>query len=188
VIASGVIAPARSAAVTALTVVAVVLAAAILVPAAAGLHRYVITSGSMTGTYDRGSVVYARDVPVAKLRVGDPITYAPPGRGQGPGHLVTHRIVAITVRPDGTRLFQTQGDANPVPDPWRFVLPGQTQPRVVFHVPYLGYAIAALSDRHVRMAVIGLPALLVGLAVLAGMWRDAGTEAARRRAREVAEP
>ncbi len=32
----------------------------------------------MTGTYDRGSIVYDRPVPVSSLKVGDPITYDPP--------------------------------------------------------------------------------------------------------------
>ena len=174
-------AAARSAAATVLTVAAVVLAAAVLVPAVAGLQRYVITSGSMTGTYDRGSVVYGRAVPVASLRVGDVITYAPPA-GEGPGGLVTHRIVRIHERRDGTRVFRTRGDANSADDPWRFELHQPTQARVVASVPYVGFAIAALADRHVRMAVIGLPALLIALLVAASTWREAGVEARRRAA------
>jgi hypothetical protein len=48
-----------------------------LVPAALGFHRYIILTGSMTGTYDRGSIVYDLPVPVSQLKVGDPITYDP---------------------------------------------------------------------------------------------------------------
>jgi hypothetical protein len=44
-------------------------------------------------------------------------------------------------------------------------------------VPYVGYGIAALSARRVRMVVIGLPALLIAIGVLAGLWRDSGAEA-----------
>jgi signal peptidase len=146
------------------------LAALMLLPAVAGLQRYVITSGSMTGTYDVGSIVYARAVPVEHLRVGDVITYGPPP-GASPTPLVTHRIVSIT-RSRGTRVFTTKGDANPSRDPWRFSLSAPRQARVSFGVPYAGYAFAALSDRRARMLLIGLPALLIALGSLAGVWRD----------------
>ena len=52
--------------------------ALLILPAALGWQRYVIVSGSMTGTYDRGSLVLDEVVPVAVLRVGDVITYRPP--------------------------------------------------------------------------------------------------------------
>jgi signal peptidase len=60
------------------TVLCLLLAATLLIPATLGFQRYVIVSGSMTGTYDRGSIVYDKEVPVSDLKVGDPITYAPP--------------------------------------------------------------------------------------------------------------
>jgi signal peptidase len=154
---------------------AIVLAAIVLVPALLGLQRYVITSGSMTGTFDRGSLVYDEVVPTATLKVGDVITYDPP---QGAPGLVTHRIAAIDVRRDGTRVFRTKGDANPTADPWTFTLAAPTQARAAFHLPYVGFALAALSDRRLRMVVIGIPALLVALSVLAGLWREAGEVAA----------
>jgi signal peptidase len=47
------------------------LALAVLVPALLGYQRYVITSGSMTGTYDRGSLVFDRVVPTTSLRAGE---------------------------------------------------------------------------------------------------------------------
>ncbi|MFB9767357.1 hypothetical protein ACFFOS_23465, partial [Nocardioides kongjuensis] len=44
--------------------VAVSLAAvAFVLPAGLGFQRYVITGGSMSGTYDKGSVVFERTVP-----------------------------------------------------------------------------------------------------------------------------
>jgi signal peptidase len=154
------------------------LAALMLIPALLGLQRYVITGDSMTGSYDRGSIVFEREVPSSDLTVGDVITYRPP-RGEGPDGLVTHRIVAIR---DGGRVFRTEGDANPRPDPWRFELHAPTQARVAFSVPYAGFALAALGIRDVRMLVIGLPALLVALAAITRLWREAGEEARRRAA------
>jgi signal peptidase len=163
-----------------LTAVAIALAAAVLVPALLGYQRYVITSGSMTGTYDRGSLVYDRVVPTASLRVGDVITYDPP-TGAGPAGLVTHRIVSIAPGPGAARVFRTKGDFNPSVDPWTFSLTNRTQARVAFHLPYVGFALAALADRSLRMLIIGVPALLVALTVLAGLWREAGETVAEGR-------
>lgn len=132
-------------------------ALAFIVPSLLGLQRYVIMGGSMEGTYDLGSVVFEEVVPVEELQVGDVITYVPPAES-GIDTLVTHRIVDI----DGIE-FRTQGDANPAVDPWTFQLTAATQPRVVAHVPYVGFAFMALNDRGTRMALIGLPAALIAL-------------------------
>ena len=166
----------RTAVVATGSVAVAILAATTLLPAIAGYDRYVITSGSMTGTYDTGSIVYAKAVPTADLRVGDVITYAPPP-GASPTRLVTHRIASIRRGPEGERVFRTKGDANQSADPWKFVLPGATQARVRGGVPYVGYAFLALGTRSLRMLVIGLPALLVALAVLLGIFREARSEA-----------
>lgn len=149
------------------------LAAIMLVPAVLGFHRYVIQTGSMTGTYDPGSIVYDRPVPTSSLRVGDPITYAPPP-GASLHKLVTHRIYRVTSAPDGRRVFQTKGDFNKLPDNWRFVLPRPTQDKVVFHVPYVGYAFELLSVPQYRKIAIGIPAVLVAMWVIAGLWKEGG--------------
>jgi signal peptidase I len=163
------------------------LAAAVLLPAALGYQRYVITSGSMSGTYDRGSLVYAREVPTATLRVGDVITYAPPPTA-GPKGLVTHRIVWMGRDRTGAPTFRTKGDANAVRDPWRFTLQRPQQVRAAFHVPYVGFALAALGIREVRMLLIGLPALLIAVGTLARLWHRAGVELRRREAAELRGP
>jgi signal peptidase I len=151
---------------------ALILALAVLVPALLGYQRYVITSGSMTGTYDRGSLVFDRVVPTASLRAGDVITFRPPGHAG----LVTHRIASVRTA-GGQRVFTTKGDANRTTDAWGAIaLHDARQARVAFHLPYLGYGLATLSERRVRMVVIGVPALLIALAALAGLWRDTAPE------------
>jgi signal peptidase I len=163
---------------TAIAVVAVVcfaLAAVTAVPAALGLEHYVIVGGSMDGTIDRGSVVFEEAVPTGALRVGDVITYSPPS-GADSTPLVTHRIVSIHTVPGGKRLFRTKGDANAAADPWHFSLDQPTQAKVVGHVPFVGYALAALEIRRVRMLAIGIPALLIAISALAGLVRDAREE------------
>jgi signal peptidase len=161
---------------TLLLALGVLLGLGLVVPAVLGYQRYVIVSGSMTGTYDRGSLVFDEVVPVAELRTGDVITYRPPA-GSGPAGLVTHRIAEIRRDASGP-VFRTRGDANPVADPWTFRLSAPRQARVVAGVPYVGYALAALSDRRVRMLVVGVPAMLIALSALAGLWREAGAETA----------
>jgi signal peptidase I len=163
------------------TVLYLALAAILLIPAALGYQRYVIVSGSMTGTYDRGSIVFDEEVPVADLRAGDVITYEPPPNTFSQ-ELVTHRIAWIGADKEGERTFRTKGDANPSADPWTFNLEKGDQAKVAFSVPYVGYLLAALSIPAVRMLAIGVPAVLVALLILAGIWRDAGKEARRREA------
>ena len=155
---------------------ALILALAVLAPALLGYQRYVITSGSMTGTYDRGSLVLDEVVPVTSLKVGDVITYRPPA-GAGPAGLVTHRIASMTPGEAGGMVFRTKGDANHSADPWTFQLPKGEQARVRAGIPYAGFALAALSRRDLRMLVVGLPALLIAILSVAGLWREAGRRA-----------
>ena len=156
---------------TALCAACLGLAGLMLLPGLLGYQRYVITSGSMTGTYDRGSIVFDDVVSVSDLRVGDAITYTPPP-GSGPSGRITHRIVWIGSDQFGRSALRTQGDANESADPWTFTLDGQTQARVAFHVPYVGYVLSALAIRQARMLLIGLPALLIAVAIVLGFRRD----------------
>ena len=162
------------------------LAATMLLPAAFGYDRYVITSGSMTGTYDRGSIVFDKAVPVSDLEVGDAITYTPPA-SSGVDGLITHRIVSINNHGKDGFSYRTKGDANPQADPWRFQLSQPTQAKVAFSIPYLGYGIAGLSMLPIRMLIIGLPALLIAFALIARLWREAGEQAHARNLAIIAE-
>lgn len=168
-------------AVTTVVVVVVILGCAVwLLPTAFGYERYVITGGSMSGTFEKGSIAFEEKVPVEQLQVGDVITYQPPA-DSGTSSLVTHRIASIRPGEDGRALLRTKGDANDSIDPWRFSLAGSSQPVVRHTVPYVGYAFIALADRELRMLVIGVPAGLIGLLAL----RD--LVVALRRPRKVAE-
>jgi signal peptidase len=160
------------------TVMVVFIALVMFLPGLLGYERYVITGGSMEGTFERGSVIFAEPVPVEELEIGDVITYDPPPEAHTDG-LVTHRIYRIDADAKGERVFQTKGDANLTPDPWRFTLDKGTQARVQYlHLPLVGYLPAALGKRDLRILFIGLPALLLAVGVVARMWREAGAEAA----------
>ena len=148
----------------------------IVVPALLGMQRYVITGGSMTGTIAKGSVIYCKLTPTERLTVGDIITFRPPGYSA----TLTHRIIAISPGQDGRRVFRTKGDFNDAADPWRANLVEPQQARYVFHIPYVGYALAALAIREVRIVLIGLPALVIAISMLWSLWSQAGDELARR--------
>jgi signal peptidase len=157
----------------AITLIAVV--GFVLVPGLLGLQRFVITGGSMTGTIPKGAIIYSRVVPATELKVGDIITFTPPGYGEA----VTHRIIATEPGPNGKTAFRTKGDFNQYPDPWNPVtLNEPQQARYVFQVPLLGYVLAALTLRPVRIAVVGIPAVLIALSILWSLWREAGEEVA----------
>lgn len=149
-------------------------------PALFGFQRYVILTGSMTGTYDRGSIVFDRPIPTANLKVGDPITYSPP-----PGFTsetrVTHRIWWIGRGPNGERVYRTKGDANKHPDAWKFTLNQRMQDVVAFHVPDVGYVFMLLSLRAFRIVLVGLPAIVIGLMMLRALWIEGGREARRQK-------
>lgn len=150
-----------SALTTTVTIVATLIGLVLLVPGLLGFDRYIVTGASMSGTIERGSIVFTREVPVSALTVGDVITYLPPA-DSGVGHLVTHRITSID-RTDTALAFRTQGDANSSVDPWAFSLDAPGQARVEFAVPALGFVFMALADPATRVLVLGIPAGLVAL-------------------------
>ncbi|GAA3812026.1 signal peptidase I [Nocardioides panacisoli] len=171
-------------AVSTATLLVILFCLAWIAPSLFGFSRYVITGPSMTGTYDRGSVVFEKPVDVADLEVGDVITYTPPA-DTGVTWLVTHRIVDIEPAEGGGLLFTTKGDHNPDPDPWHFQLVDQDQPVVQAGVPYVGWLFIALADKQTRMLAIGVPALLIALGALRQLV-SATRETVRERRRPAA--
>jgi signal peptidase I len=166
---------------------AIVLCAAALIPWALGLNRYVINGHSMEPTIPYGSVAFDESVPIADLAVGDVITFKPPPE-YAVNQLVTHRIHAIGKTDTGERTFTTKGDNNSAPDPWTMTFDQDTQARVKFHVPYVGYLYIALNVWWVRMLVIVLPALAAAIWIGVILWRDAGREVEREKKRISAQP
>lgn len=169
-----------------IAMVALLLAAvAYVIPSFLGYQRYIITSGSMTGTYDQGSIVFDKVEPVADLRVGDVITYLPPP-DSGVSNLVTHRIHRITHDEQGREVFKTKGDFNPAPDPWTFTLDKTTQPVVGFHVAHAGWVFLWLANPQHRMLLIGLPAGLVALMSLGEAFVNARAAGRKKRVEALA--
>jgi signal peptidase len=143
---------------------------ATLVPGLLGFERYVVVGGSMEPTIHRGSLVFDEVVPVAELKVGDVITYVPPGYAEP----VTHRIISRGRDDAGRAFFRTKGDANADADLRPFTLDHPTQPRVALDVPYAGFVFLLLATREARMLLLVLPAFALALLMFARLWRDAG--------------
>ncbi|GAA4375515.1 hypothetical protein [Nocardioides caricicola] len=115
----------------------------VLLPIGLGLERYVMSGDSMDAGDEgiaQGTVLFERSVPVGELRVGDVITYRPP-EGAGEDGMVTHRVVAV--RPAGV---VTQGDAEPRRDPWLLPHDAPDVSKVVFTLPWVGYAYLVIAD------------------------------------------
>ena len=157
-----------------------VLVALVALPAALGMRRYVIVSGSMTGTYDRGSLVFDEVVPTAGLRAGDVITYKPPPNAgsttsspTGSPRSGPSRACACSAPRATPMRRRTRGPSSST---------GARQARVRWSLPYAGFAFAALGDPKLRIWLLGVPAVLIALGSLAALWRRLGDEAAARAA------
>lgn len=140
----------------------------VLLPTVLGLDRYVVTDRSMDGSLGRGSVVLAREVPPSDLRVGDVVTFRPPGGGTDAR--VTRRILVLE---DG--VARTRADATGRTDPWRLPLDGPSYARVWLGIPWIGYPFV-VDGGWVLLALVAVAAFVLALA------------AGRRQARSVVGP
>jgi len=129
----------------------------VVLPAVLGLDRFVVTDDGMEGSLGRGSVVLARQTPSTDLRVGQVVTFRPPG---GSEERVTRRILAID---DGVII--TRSDATGTTDPWELPLSSSTYDQVLVGVPWIGYPFVA--DGGWVLLVMAAAAALA-LAVTAG--------------------
>lgn len=150
--------------------VVVVLAAAVLVPRIAGATPYTVLTGSMTPTYPPGTLVVVKPVEFDEISIGDVITYQ---LESGKATVVTHRVVGVANRFDGTTELITRGDANEDPDPLP-VQPVQVKGELWYSVPYLGHLNSALTGNQRQWAVVGVSGVLVGYAafMFVGAIRD----------------
>lgn len=148
-----------------------VLLVSVVIPKLAGATPYTVLTGSMHPTMPPGTLVVDRPAQPGSIHVGDVVTYEP--KPNDPTDVITHRVVAQGFDATGQPVFQTKGDANPVPDP-AMVHGYQIVGKRWYYVPYVGYVTRLLTGEErtvgVRIVVGGL--LLYMLAMFAGEWRD----------------
>ncbi len=124
----------------------------------------VVASGSMEPTIAKGSIVVLRPITADKVKVGDIITFYPPDHHD----LVTHRVVDIKDGADGP-VFVTQGDANPLPDPWQLPVTGSGW-HLVAHYPYIGYLMSVGGISFGPLSLVDVPILALALSLLIPLW------------------
>lgn len=149
------------------SLVALALVAVTLGPRVLPYQALVVRSGSMSPTIPTGSIAFYHREPAAKVRVGDIIVFQKPGEAT---EKVTHRVYKIGSGPTGP-YFVTKGDANGAVDDWRIPAVGSGWVES-FHVPAIGYTLAALESTLGRILLLVIPAAALGLITLYEIWRD----------------
>jgi signal peptidase len=96
-----------------------------------GFYPTIIASGSMRPILDVGDVAIVIPVDPSKIQVGDIIQY------WKEGEMTLHRVADIT-QAEGSRLFITKGDDNPIPDSDP-VFPAQIKGKLILTIPKLGW-------------------------------------------------
>jgi signal peptidase I len=139
-----------------LTVIAVVALFLILsvIPVKGGYKTMIVLSGSMEPKIHTGSIVAIK--PEKEYRVGDVITFGENTKTKTP---TTHRIFEIKDE-NGIKTYITKGDANNAPDQ-KPVTEKEILGKVLFSVPYAGYAVAAAQKPVGFMLIIVVPAVII---------------------------
>jgi signal peptidase len=162
-----------------LSVAVALLVITVIVPLATGSKAYTVLTSSMEPALPPGSLLMVRPVKASDIGVGSVITYQVESKQP---EVVTHRVVTMGVREDGSPVFRTQGDANSDPDP-RWVRPVQVRGAVWYAVPYVGRLNSLMTpqtrDLLVRALALGL--LLYGVVELVLAARERITGRSRRR-------
>lgn len=129
----------------------------------------VVQSGSMEPTIKIGSVVLVK--PASAYQIGDIITFKGGFRNaRGENLPVTHRIVEMRVD-SGVPLYTMKGDANDSVDT-REIGKGQIIGKVLFDIPYVGYAVEAARTPYGFLSLIIIPAALIGYDQVARIWKE----------------
>ena len=123
---------------------------------------FTVLSGSMSPTFEAGSVIITQKTDADKLQTGDIVTYAP----LNDNTLVTHRIVEV-IHDDSGYSYITRGDANNVDD----LLPVSYESvvgRVIFWINGLGTVLLYIRTPRGIIFVAIVALLLMILSFLFG--------------------
>jgi len=123
-------------------------------PVKGNFKSLVVLSSSMEPKVKMGSVVAVRLA--AEYRVGDIITFGEMSRTKSP---TTHRIYEIKSE-NGQKIFVTKGDANNAPDQ-KTVRESEILGKVLFSVPYVGYAVAKAKTPVGFLLIVIVPSVVI---------------------------
>lgn len=125
-----------------------------VIPVKGGYKTLVVLSGSMEPKIHTGSVVVIK--PEKEYKVGDVITFGENTKTKVP---TTHRIFEIKDE-NGTKTFTTKGDANNAPDQ-KTITQSEIIGKVLFSVPYVGYAVEAAKKPVGFVLIVVIPAVII---------------------------
>ncbi len=114
----------------------------------------IVQSGSMAPAIKMGSIVVVK--PAEDYKIGDVITFGPCTKTKAP---TTHRIYDIKVV-EGKPYYITKGDANNAPDQ-REISKREVIGKVLFSVPYLGFAVDFAKKPLGFALIIIIPATII---------------------------
>lgn len=140
---------------------AILVAASLLVPPIAGITTAIVDDETMETNLDLGSVTYARPTPVTELAIGDEILE----RGNKSIH-----IYRLDSAGETTGSYMVT-DVNEAGGEQKQVELSENANKVLFTVPYIGYAALALQTTE-GLIIIGLGIVfIIILFVLAEVWK-----------------
>ncbi len=136
-----------------IVVIALLLIVSIF-PITGNYKLLIVQSGSMAPAIKMGSVVVVK--PADNYKIGEVITFGPYSRTKAP---TTHRIYDVKVT-DGRMSYITKGDANNAPDT-REISKRDILGKVLFSVPYVGFAVDFAKKPMGFMLIIVIPATII---------------------------
>lgn len=137
----------------AIALIAVLLIVSVL-PITGNYKILTVLSGSMEPGIKTGSVVVVK--PSKDYKIGDVITFGEMSKTKTP---TTHRIYEMKVE-GGQPIYITKGDANNAPDQ-KEITAREIIGKVLFDVPYAGYAVDTAKKPFGFMLIIIIPAALI---------------------------
>ena len=125
-----------------------------VIPITGNFKTMVVLSGSMEPTIKTGSIVIVK--PSKDYKIGEIITFGLMSKTKTP---TTHRIFDIKINA-GVPVYITKGDANNNPD-IKEVLQKDVIGKVLFSIPYLGYAVETARKPIGFALIILIPAAII---------------------------
>jgi len=142
-----------------------------------GLTPLVFRSGSMSPTIETGALAVAKEVPASEIGVGDIVSVT-----NRAGVRVTHRVESL--QPFGSQVELTlKGDANGVTDAETY--PVSSADRVLFSIPYAGYAVGWATGP-IGIFVGGVLVACIGFVVVSSRKRGGSRGGGVRKATALA--
>lgn len=148
----------------AIALIAVLLIISVL-PITGNFKVMAVLSGSMEPAIKTGSVIAIK--PSDNYKIGDIITFGEMSKTKTP---TTHRIYDMRVQ-EGKPVYITKGDANNAPDQ-KEILPEEIIGKVLFSVPYAGYAVDTAKKPWGFALIIIVPAAVIIIDEAKKIWRE----------------